>query len=183
VPFSGAFQGYHSRMKNIKLSLSALLIVLFFAGLACAQTLYKSIGTDGRVVYSDKPPLDGKLAKTMKAEDLPNTALPAGYEAELQRLRQNLNLNGNKSAPAPLAVASGSNVLFTAVWCGYCRQAKAYLANKGVQYEAIDIDTPSGKSTFAATGGSGGIPLLVANGKQIRGFSTQAYDKIFVVQK
>lgn len=160
-----------------------LLLTFCFASLACTQTLYKSIGTDGRVVYSDKPPREGKLAKTMKAEDLPNTALPAGYEAELQRLRQNLNLNGNKSAPVPMAVASGSNVLFTAVWCGYCRQAKAYLANKGVPYEAIDIDTPSGKSAFATTGGSGGIPLLVANGKPIRGFSVQAYDKFFVAQK
>lgn len=171
-------------MKNLKLSLSTLLFLLSFATIACAQTLYKSIGSDGRVVYSDKPPIEGRLAKTLKVEDLPNTALPAGYEAELQRLRQSLNLNGNKTANAtPNASASASLVLFTAVWCGYCKQAKAYLANKGVQHDSIDIDTPSGKSAFAATGGSGGIPLLVANGKQLRGFNTQAYDRFFVAQK
>ena len=169
-------------MKNQKLSLSTLLLLIFCATLTCAQTLYKSIASDGRVVYSDKPPTEGRLAKTLKTEDLPNTALPAGYEAELKRLRQSLNLNGSKSA-TPSAISSGSNVLFTAVWCGYCKQAKAYLASKGVQYESVDIDSPSGKSTFAATGGSGGIPLLVANGKQIRGFNTQAYDKFFMAQK
>jgi glutaredoxin len=171
-------------MKNLKQSLGTLLFFLFFTSLACAQTLYKSIGSDGRVVYSDKPPIEGKLAKTLKAEDLPNTALPAGYEAELQRMRQSLNLNGTKTAnAAPAASASASPVLFTAVWCGYCKQAKAYLASKGVQYESIDIDTPSGKSAFAATGGSGGIPLMVAGGKQLRGFSAQAYDKFFITHK
>jgi glutaredoxin len=175
-------------MKNLKLSLSTLLFLLSFATIACAQTLYKSIGSDGRVVYSDKPPIEGRLAKTLKVEDLPNTALPAGYEAELQRLRQSLNLNGTKTAnastpPSAAASASASPVLFTAVWCGYCKQAKAYLSSKGVQYDSIDIDTPSGKSAFAATGGSGGIPLIVANGKQLRGFSAQAYDKFFVAQK
>jgi glutaredoxin len=171
-------------MQNLNRSLSAILFLLFFTTLVCAQTLFKSIGSDGRVVYSDKPPIEGRLAKTLKAEDLPNTALPAGYEAELQRLRQSLNLNGSKTANAtPNASASANPVLFTAVWCGYCKQAKAYLASKGVQYDSIDIDTPSGKSAFAATGGSGGIPLLVANGKQLRGFNTQAYDKFFVAQK
>jgi glutaredoxin len=171
-------------MKNLKQSLSTLLFLLFFATFSCAQTLYKSIGSDGRVVYGDKPPIEGRLAKTLKAEDLPNTALPAGYEAELQRLRLSLNLNGTKTANAtPIASASASPVLFTAVWCGYCKQAKAYLASKGVQHDSIDIDTPSGKSAFAATGGSGGIPLLVANGKQLRGFNTQAYDRFFVAQK
>ena len=175
-------------MKNSKQFLGTLLFFLFFTSLACAQTLYKSIGSDGRVVYSDKPPIDGKLAKTLKAEDLPNTALPAGYEAELQRMRQSLNLNGTKKAnastpPSATGSASASPVLFTAVWCGYCKQAKAYLASKGVQHDSIDIDTPSGKSAFAATGGSGGIPLLVASSKQLRGFSAQAYDKFFVAQK
>ena len=175
-------------MKSLNLGLnrklSAILFLLFFTPFVCAQTLYKSIGSDGRVNYSDKPPIEGKLAKTLKAEDLPNTALPAGYEAELQRMRLSLNLNGTKTANAtPKASASAIPVLFTAVWCGYCRLAKAYLASKGVQHDSIDIDTPSGKSAFAATGGSGGIPLLVANSKQIRGFSTLAYDKFFVAQK
>jgi glutaredoxin len=171
-------------MQNLNRSLSTLLFLLFFTTFACAQTLYKSIGSDGRVVYSDKPPIEGKLAKTLKAEDLPNTALPAGYEAELKRLRLSLNLNGTKTANAtPIASANASPVLFTAVWCGYCKQAKTYLASKGVQHDSIDIDTPSGKSAFAATGGSGGIPLLVANGKQLRGFNTQAYDRFFVAQK
>ena len=175
-------------MKNSKQSLSTLLFFMFFTSLVCAQTLYKSIGSDGRVVYSDKPPIEGKLAKTLKAEDLPNTALPAGYDAELQRMRQSLNLKGTKTANASTptsatASASANPVLFTAVWCGYCKQAKAYLTSKGVQYDSIDIDTASGKSAFAATGGSGGIPLLVASGKQLRGFSAQAYDKFFVAQK
>jgi len=62
--------------------------------------------------------------------------------------------------------------------CGYCRQARAYLARSGIKYEEVDIDTPAGKAAFAAAG-SGAVPLLVANGEQLRGFSELAYDFFF----
>lgn len=69
-------------------------------------------------------------------------------------------------------------VLYVASWCGYCRQARAYLARSGIKYEEVDIDTPAGKAAFAAAG-SGAVPLLVANGEQLRGFSELAYDFFF----
>ena len=146
------------------------LLILLAAPVVCAQTLYKSIGPDGKSVYSDRPPVDGKLEKTLKVENLPNTALPASLAAELQRLRQ-----GGAKAP----VASSTTVLYAAAWCGFCKQARAYLAQKGVKYEDIDIDTQAGKTAFAVAGGGGGIPLLILKGQQVRGFSAKAYDQLF----
>lgn len=139
-----------------------------------AQTLYKSIGPDGKATYSDKPPAEGRLEKTLKIENLPNTALPPNLLAELQALRM---------ARAKAAVPTSGAVLYAASWCSYCRQAKRYLASKGVSYEEVDIDTPSGKSAFAVVGGGGGVPLLVLKGQQIRGFSAQAYDQVFAGQR
>ena len=153
--------------------MNAILIV--FALLLCAsdlnaQTLYKSIGPDGKAIYSDKPPAEGKLQKTLKAESLPNTALPPGFAAELEALRK---------SGAKASVPSASTVLYAASWCGYCRQARAYLSRASIKYEDIDIDTPSGKAAFVAAGGGGGVPLLVVKGQQLRGFSALAYDQVF----
>lgn len=141
-----------------------------------AGSLYKSIGPDGGIVYSDQPPATGKIEKTFNYTNLPATPLPESvirYRDELQ-----------KSMKARLAgldkpSASSGPVLFTAVWCGYCRHAKAYLNEKSISFKEHDIDTPTGMGAFAAAEGGKGVPLLVLNGKKISGFSKASYDSLF----
>lgn len=65
--------------------------------------------------------------------------------------------------------------LFSARWCGYCRQAQAWLAQHGVPYQNLDIDTPEGMAEFARSGKKGGIPLLLGPNVEVRGFSAGAY--------
>ena len=141
---------------------------------ARAQTLYKSVGPDGRIVYSDKPPAEGRVDKTMSFENLPSSPVPAAtlsYVAQLRRLRE--------SAPAAIEGV----VLYSATWCGYCRKAKAYLAARSVSYQEIDIDTPAGRSAFAQAGGGKGVPLLLAKGQRVQGFSADAYDALFATTR
>lgn len=76
--------------------------------------------------------------------------------------------------------ANARTVMFSAAWCGYCRQAKAYLAQHGVAYTDVDIDTPAGKIAFAKASSENGIPFLLKNGEGIRGYSKEAYDEFFV---
>ena len=65
--------------------------------------------------------------------------------------------------------------LYAASWCPHCQLARAYLARVRIKFDEIDIDSPSGKLAFAAVGG-GGVPLLVVNGEQLRGYTELAYD-------
>ena len=139
---------------------------------AGAQVLYKSVGPDGKVSYSDRPPADDRIAKTMKFAELPNTALPSKTIAELEQLRKS-------GAATPIAVPTSGVSLYAAKWCGYCRQAREFLNQRGIAFQEIDVDTPSGKSAFVRAGGVGGIPLLVANGQKVRGFTSQAYESLF----
>ena len=75
--------------------------------------------------------------------------------------------------PAPLKVT-----LYAASWCPHCKLAREYLARARIAHTEGDIDSAAGKVAVAAVGG-GGVPLLVANGEQLRGYSELAYDFLF----
>jgi len=76
--------------------------------------------------------------------------------------------------------------LFMAPWCGYCMQAKAYMAKHDISYREYDVDTPAGQKAFDKLGGTRdvpagkrGIPFLVWQGKEIRGFQARRYAEFF----
>lgn len=138
---------------------------------AVAQTLYKSIGPDGSIVYSDRPPTEGKLEKTLKIEAAPSSSLPAASSSYLEQLR--------KRGLSTTAAATSGVVLYAVAWCGYCKKARAYLGSKKIAYQEIDVDTKDGLTAFSKDGGNSGVPMLVAGGQRIQGFSTAAYDAFF----
>jgi len=57
---------------------------------AMAETLYKTIGPDGRVEYTDRPPADGKAAKTLNFADLPATPLPDSVLRYREQLKKSM---------------------------------------------------------------------------------------------
>jgi glutaredoxin len=148
---------------------AAFLLVLALAP-ACvhADTIYRSVGPDGRITYSQKPPAGAKVEKTLTFTNLPATPIPESLMGEQK-----------KPGEPGKRMATGRPVLFTAVWCGYCTQAKAYLAKKGVSYTEYDIDTPGGAQAFRESAGGKGIPVLLLNERRVQGYSQQAYDALF----
>ena len=171
-------RGRPARTSGNILKLSFALVALMLvgtvrAGDAPTQTkLYKSVGPDGRIVYGDRPPADGRSAQTLKFDNLPSSPLSPATLAYLEQLK--------KARPAPpVAPPDGELVLFTASWCGYCKKAKAYLASKGTPYKEIDIESNAGAASFAQAGGQRGVPLLIKNGQRVVGFSAAAYDAVF----
>ena len=145
---------------------------------ALGETLYKTIGADGRVEYTDRPPAAGKAAKTLNFTDLPATPLPESvlrYREELHRSMKDRLANAGKPAAGPQ--------MFTAVWCGYCSKAKSYLAQRGIAFREHDIDTPDGQLAFAQAGNASGIPLLLLGEQRVQGFSAAAYDALLAPLK
>jgi glutaredoxin len=156
------------------------LLLTILSASAQADTVYKSIGPDGKIIYSDQPPAgDGKLEKTMDIRNLPATPMPASVE----RFREEM-LKGMKSkqAEAGKPGKSGVPVLFMAQWCRFCKQAEAYMTERHIAYAAQDIDTPPGMRAMVEAGLSGGIPILLLNaqtGQKLRGYTKAAYDSVF----
>lgn len=135
------------------------------------DTLYKSVGPDGKAIYSDKPPSGGKIEKTLEYAPGPSSPLPEyvlRFKAELEKRLQHR---------ATEALASGETVrLFTAAWCGFCRKAKAYLTKKQVAFTEYDVETPEGMEALASIGGGHGVPILFWRGKKAYGFSEAGYE-------
>ena len=144
-----------------------------------ADTVYRSVGPDGRVTYSQRPPADGKIDKTLVYQNLPSSPLP---EATL-RFQAELMKSMNKKLADAAKPYHGQPVFFMAQWCGYCKQAKRYLGEKGISYREYDIDTAEGMRAFVEAGETRGVPVMLANGQRVRGFSRPAYDALFAKGK
>jgi glutaredoxin len=143
------------------------IAILVFAGLLAntsnATSLYKSVGPNGEVIYSARPPANAKVEKTLTFKELPASAVPV-FKPE-----------ATKSVELP----SDNIVLYMADWCGYCRKAKAYLVSKNIAYREINIDTEYGKNAFAKVSSAPGIPLLFAGGQRVQGYTEEAYNELF----
>lgn len=164
-------------MIQFKLACVRTIIILLFA-LVCtlqlshADTLYKSVDSQGRVTYSDKPTAHSKPQKTLVIKNGPSTPLPPSFANKIATKKISIKANSKQY--------SGAVTLFSADWCGYCKQAKSYLNQHGIQYDEMDIDTEQGKQNYFEAGGSSGVPLLVANNQKIQGFSKASYDAVFI---
>lgn len=146
------------------------LLLIAMPPFAGAQTLYKTVGADGKVVYSDRPPAEGKV-QALQQEQLPISIVPGMPPAP-----------AGKATTKKAVVQHGQAVLYMAQWCGYCRLARAYLAKNQIAYREIDIDTPDGKAAFAEIGGRG-VPVLLADGQRLAGFRESSYDALFAKRK
>jgi len=63
--------------------------------------------------------------------------------------------------------------LYSTDWCGYCKQAKRFLDQKGIPFKEFDIEKDTeARKAYEALGGRG-IPLLDVNGTLIRGFEPE----------
>ena len=165
--------------------------ILFFASAIfyvsaptlASTTLYKSIGPDGKTTYSDQPPAQAHdkstKTKTLTFASAPTSPLSAQTLAYIDQLQK--SANAGAAAPA----AAGMPVLYSASWCGYCTQAKAHLGRKQVAYNEVDIDTKDGLAAYVRAGGGKGkgVPLLVANGKSMFGFSAESYEGFLATPK
>lgn len=129
--------------------LVTILSLLAFAQVTWGQEIYKSVTPDGRIVYSYTPPSGSKIVESIT----PDTTEPN--------------------------VDTDPVVLYSATWCGYCRQAKSYLDVHGIPYTDIDIGTREGMAALVKAEGGKRVPFLTRGDQHINGFSTAGYDQFF----
>lgn len=90
----------------------------------------------------------------------------------LLALVQNWGQISSHFDPSPAVAANPDSrvVMFSTAWCGYCEQARRLLQSAGIDYREYDIEkSAEAFEQYQALGGRG-VPLLVINGKLLRGF-------------
>ncbi len=140
------------------LSFAALLALL--PALAPAQAIYRIVGPDGRVSFSDKPPASSEKATALSPSG--RSSQPAG-SAELPfELREAMNRY-------PVTLYTGEN-------CEPCNAARNQLTRRGVPYTERTITTAQDIDALKRLGMEATVPIATVGGQKLKGYSEGEWD-------
>ncbi|MDP9109044.1 MAG: glutaredoxin family protein [Pseudomonadota bacterium] len=143
-------------MKSITAVLGTL-IVLASAG-ASAQQMYKWVGADGKVTYSDTPP-------------------PASAKRSETKAIGNSGAVATELLPYELAQAVRTSpvTLYTTGTCPACDTGRSYLSKRGIPFAEKTVSTAEDAERLKQAGSNGTLPLLVVGRAKRTGFETGAW--------
>lgn len=122
-------------------------------GLAAAQTLYRYVDANGKVVYSDQPPpASAKEGGAFRVT--PNTIEVDQAKLAVERAQQRFPVT-----------------LFTFACGETCERAEALLNRRGVPHQTVDVSAGDGAERLKKLSGDTGAPVLQVGDQLARGFS------------
>jgi glutaredoxin len=140
-----------TRFSTRLLLTSALLSTL----LQPAWALYKVVGPDGRVTYTDRAPTD-QPSKALKT-----------------------SAGGTDTASLPYELRKATErypvVLYTSSACSPCDTGRNLLKSRGVPFVERTVNTGEDVRAYAAKEGTDQLPLLRVGAQQVKGFSAQEW--------
>lgn len=89
-----------------------------------------------------------------------------------------------QTAPAIAPPPSGSVVVYSAVWCGFCKKAKTWLTERGVPFVERDVEKMPGaqeelSAKLKAAGvPGGGVPVIDWAGTIVMGFDVAQMERL-----
>ena len=125
-----------------------------WGAMANAQ-VYRIVGPDGKVTFSDRPPVDARAT--------PAQAVPITRSAG----------TGTANLPAEVRAAAQRFpvTIYTGVDCSPCISARSFLASRGVPYTERTVTTQEDMQALQRLSGNPALPFATIGGQHIRGFS------------
>lgn len=120
-----------------------------------AQTVYRIVGADGKVTFSDKPPASaeqGKVASTGVGAKTDSSATALPFE-----LRQ-------VAAKYPV-------VLYTSAKCPPCDTGRTLLMSRGVPFNERTVSTQEDRDYLQRLTSDNSLPYLTIGSQRIKGLS------------
>lgn len=144
----------HARFSFLTSALWIGLAAAALSSVATAQQVYRIVGADGRVSFSDKPPVDPKA----RAGATPSAGGGAGGGAALPfELRQ-------VAGKYPVTLYTGEN-------CAPCGSGRAMLTSRGIPFTERTVTTADDAQALLRLSGDNTLPLVTIGGQQIKGYS------------
>ena len=152
LPRNSQFQPSQSIARFVLAAMATLAIGLPLT--LQAQTVYRIVGPDGRVTFSDKPPTGNDNVSATgrggKALELANGALPF----ELRQVTSRFPVT-----------------LYTTNNCAPCGSGRNLLSARGVPFTERTVNTPEDTDALVRLSGENTLPFLTIGGQKIKGFS------------
>ena len=124
------------------------------AGALAAQPIYRMVGADGRVTYSDKAPAVAGQNKVGEA----------GRAAE-----------ADASVPLPVSLRAAVRqypvTLYTTANCTPCATGRARLIQRGIPFAEKTVSSPEDAEALQSLSGENTLPLIAIGAQQIKGWS------------
>lgn len=139
-----------------RITLLGTLALALLGQASMAQPVYKIVGPDGKVTFSDKPPASADKGKVTA----PGSAAAGGA-------------SGGSELPYELRqVASKYPVtLYTTSPCGPCDAGRSLLKSRGIPFTERTVSTAEDQEALERLAGDSSLPLTTIGGQKLRGFS------------
>lgn len=126
------------------------------ASAAAAQQVFRIVGPDGKVTFSDKPPPPSSNARvTAAATD--NSARGAASSSLPFELRK-------VAGQYPVTLYTGDN-------CGPCGSARSMLTTRGIPFAEKTVTTNEDSQALQRLSGESVLPFATIGSQQLKGFS------------
>lgn len=144
-------------------ALSVMVLGMLSANLY-AQQLYRIVGPDGKVTFSDQPPPATANAKV-------TTGRGGKFTAE--------GPTGNPALPTELRAAATRYpvTLYTSKDCGPCGTARAMLSRRGVPFAEKLIESNQDIEALQRLSGDSSLPFATIGGQQLKGYADQEWSQ------
>jgi glutaredoxin len=146
----------NSRGSRSTIAGCAALLLLGSMAAAQAQTIYRIVGPDGKVTFSDKPPAN---PATVNVTGAGGKAVSGA--ADTSRLPYELR---QSMARYPVTLYAGPG-------CVPCNAGRLLLQGRGIPYTEYVVSSNADIEAFQRISGDNTLPFLTVGGQKVKGFS------------
>jgi len=133
-----------------------MAVAAFSSSDANAQQIFRIVGPDGRITFSDKAPLEAN-ARASTATAMPMPSAAADNSALPFELRQ--------------AASRYPVTLYTGPGCAPCVSGRTLLSGRGIPFTEKTVTTNEDIDALKRLAGAPSLPFLTIGGQQLKGFS------------
>lgn len=153
-------------MRIIKIVLGCVHCLLFAVSGYVQAEIFHWVDSEGKRHFGDRPPSEYKadrvevIENTVKSRVVMKNPDDAGVT--------------NKSADGPKSV-----IMYSAAWCGICKQAARYFKKNKIPFEEYDIDkSGKGRRDYEKLNGRG-VPIILVGKQRMNGFSPDRFQALY----
>lgn len=158
---------------KIKSSIFIVLCLLSINQYSYSQ-IYKWVDKNGDIQFSDKKPQTGNKTEQVRVK------INSVHNPRISTNTLNFNHSQDSDTSSENQYASVQKVIiYSADWCGVCKQAKQYFNRQGVAYKEYDIEkSAKGRKDFKRLRARG-VPVILVGKQRMDGFNISAFEKMY----